>query len=216
MVRVRDLAIIRDDFEEERLLTRINGKTMISFELLKSENADLIETVDTVKTLVEKEKTLLPPDSTIDFSYTMDRSRYVRSKFQIVRSNLLIGLVLVLIVLASIPFWRMPSSLDRPRAVTETDLSPTALQELFRRRGPSLHLSGTEFEDVKACIDLSRLTRHTRDGISVFTEVSTRHALQARQATSTHPFYAEFLLAKWYESHDDPNQAAQWMARALA
>ncbi len=100
MVRVRDLAIIRDDFEDERSISRINGKATISFELTKSENADIVRTVDAVKALVEDEKTHLPADSTINFLYTTDKSKFVQNKFEIVQYNGIIGLVLVMIVLA--------------------------------------------------------------------------------------------------------------------
>jgi multidrug efflux pump subunit AcrB len=100
MVRVRDLAIIRDDFEEERVITRINGKTTITFEIMKKENADLIKTVAAIKAFVEEEKAQLPADSPIDFAYGMDASKYVSSKFEIVQSNGLWGLGLVIIMLA--------------------------------------------------------------------------------------------------------------------
>jgi len=99
MVRVRDLAIIRDDFEDELLFSRINGKTTISFELTKGESADIVRTVDAVKALVENEKKHLPANSPIDFSYTTDHSKFVRSKLKIVQWNGIIGLVLVLVVL---------------------------------------------------------------------------------------------------------------------
>ena len=98
MVWVKDLAVIYDDFEEERIIPRMNGKKAISFLLTKSENADIIRTVDAVKALVEKEKAYLP--ETVEFLYTNDVSKNVRNKFDIVRANGAIGLVLVLIVLA--------------------------------------------------------------------------------------------------------------------
>ena len=100
MVRVKDLALIHDDFQEERSIPRINGKTTISFMMTKNEQADVIETVDAIRALVEKEKRLLAADSKIKFVFSLDFSKFVRNKFQIVRANGIIGLILVLVVLS--------------------------------------------------------------------------------------------------------------------
>ncbi|MCP4450847.1 MAG: hypothetical protein GY809_05255, partial [Planctomycetes bacterium] len=100
--------------------------------------------------------------------------------------------------------------------MTEASFSPTFLESLISGRRPSLFLGSAEFEDFKDCIDQSRLTRHRRNGISDFTLESTRDALQDLCGRVTYPFYAEFLLAQWYGINEDPNQASQWMAQALA
>lgn len=97
MVRVQDLAIIYDDFEEPSVIPRINGKTTISFQVTKKENADIIRTVDAIKALARQEKEHLP--ESIQFLYTEDESLGVRNKFNIVRSNGILGLALVLAVL---------------------------------------------------------------------------------------------------------------------
>ncbi len=98
MIWVKDLAVVYDDFEEERIIPRMNGKKAISFLLTKSENADIIRTVDAVKALVQEEQKHLP--GAIEFLYSNDVSKNVRNKFDIVRNNGIIGLILVLFVLA--------------------------------------------------------------------------------------------------------------------
>jgi multidrug efflux pump subunit AcrB len=98
MIWVKDLAVIRDDFEEERLIPLMNGKKTISFQVTKSEDADIIEMVDAVKALIEKEKAYLP--ETIEFLYSSDVSIDVRNSFEVVGSNGAIGLILVLIALS--------------------------------------------------------------------------------------------------------------------
>ena len=99
VVTVNDVATIYDDFEEEQVIPRINGKPTISFNIKKTENADIIRTVDAVKAMIAEAKTMLPPD-TIDFLFTADESIGVRDKFDIVKTNGFIGLLLVVIVLA--------------------------------------------------------------------------------------------------------------------
>jgi multidrug efflux pump subunit AcrB len=55
VIRVKDLAVIRDDFEDESLITRIDGKDAISFLVYKTENADIIRTVRAIKKMISEE-----------------------------------------------------------------------------------------------------------------------------------------------------------------
>ena len=96
-VRVKDLAVIRDDFEDERVIPRMNGKHTIMFLATKNENADVVNTVDAVKALVATEQKRLP--GTVEFLYANDASINVRNKFDIVQKNGLMGLAFVLIAL---------------------------------------------------------------------------------------------------------------------
>ena len=123
---------------------------------------------------------------------------------------------LILAILLSMPLWQRSSSLDRPRPVTDASWSPSILESLLRGRGPGLFLEDREFTDLKDCIEVSRLTRHTINGVAKFTLDSTRDTLQDLSRRVAHPFYADFLLAQWYGVNQDPNQASQWMAQALA
>lgn len=107
-IKVKDLAIVKDDFETERMSSRMNGIPAISFVVDKSEAADVIRTVDRIKALVEEERKNLPEG--VDILYSSDASRGVKNIFDIVQKNGLIGLGLVLILLAiflnaRIAFW---------------------------------------------------------------------------------------------------------------
>jgi multidrug efflux pump subunit AcrB len=97
-VRVKDIAIVRDDFEEPRVLSRLNGKQAISFMINKKEDADIIRTVDAIKELIEREKKFLPEG--VEILYSSDISYYVRNRLNVVRNNGLIGLSLVIFLLA--------------------------------------------------------------------------------------------------------------------
>ena len=98
LIKVKDLAIVRDDFEDERILSRINGKHAISFLVNKKETADVIRTVDAIKELVRRENGNLHEG--VEILFSTDLSRYVRNRFDVVRSNGLIGLVFVMIMLS--------------------------------------------------------------------------------------------------------------------
>lgn len=98
VIKVKDLARIKDDFEEEKVTSRMNGDFAISYLIYKKENADVIRAVDEIKDLVEREREHIPDGIKIQFSD--DLSRYIRNRLDVVRSNLLIGLGFVLILLA--------------------------------------------------------------------------------------------------------------------
>lgn len=97
-VHVSDLATVVDGFEDETVLSHINGKPAISFVAFKSEGADVIRTVDAIKDLVTDTKVLLPKDITVE--YSNDMSKHIRNRLKVVMSNAGLGLVLVLILLS--------------------------------------------------------------------------------------------------------------------
>ena len=107
-VKVRDLALINDGFEEAAVLSRVNGEKAISFVAFKSETADIIRTVDAIREMVAQERALLPDGVRVMISN--DESKYVKDRLAIVRNNGVIGLALVMLVLAlflnvRIAFW---------------------------------------------------------------------------------------------------------------
>lgn len=97
-VKVKDLAVVRDAFEDERIISRINGKQAISFLVNKKESADAIRTVNAIKDLARKQSSNLPEG--VEILYSNDFSRYVSNRFDVVRSNLMIGLLFVIIMLS--------------------------------------------------------------------------------------------------------------------
>jgi multidrug efflux pump subunit AcrB len=97
LIKVKDLAIVRDDFEDQRLLTRVNGLSAITFRVFMKENADVIRTCDAIKDLVSAEQDQMLEG--IDPIYSNDTSRYIRTSFDVVLKNGVIGLILVIILL---------------------------------------------------------------------------------------------------------------------
>ncbi|MGD8415398.1 MAG: efflux RND transporter permease subunit, partial [Candidatus Latescibacterota bacterium] len=104
-IKVKDLAEVVDGFEDETVMNRMNGRPAISFLVYKKETADVIRTVDDVRALVEEEKPNFPEG--VEVQYSDDLSRYVRNRLDVVRSNGLIGLGLVLCLLAMFLSLRM-------------------------------------------------------------------------------------------------------------
>jgi multidrug efflux pump subunit AcrB len=97
-VRIKDLAIVKDDLEEARVMSRINGIPTISYVVHKTESADIIHTADKIKELIEQEQQYLPEG--VELLYSADLSKYVRNRFNVVVKNALIGLGFVMLILA--------------------------------------------------------------------------------------------------------------------
>ena len=96
-IKVKDLAIIKDGFEEETVISRVNGQPALSLLVNKKENADIIRTVDAIKKTLDKEQKYLSDD--VNFHYANDASHRVRSRMDVVLSNALMGLILVILML---------------------------------------------------------------------------------------------------------------------
>jgi multidrug efflux pump subunit AcrB len=99
LVRIKDLALVKDDFEDERVMSRMNGKSAISYFVNKKESADVIRTVDDIKGLLASMREELPEGVEVLYSY--DQSYYVRNRLHVVLINGAIGLTFVLLMLAS-------------------------------------------------------------------------------------------------------------------
>ncbi len=97
IIKVSDIAAVTDGFEEQRVLSRINGHPAISFVINKSESADIIRTVEAIRELVSEEEKELPEG--VRFIYGLDFSLYVQNQLSIVLNNGVIGLVFVMILL---------------------------------------------------------------------------------------------------------------------
>jgi len=96
-VKVKDLAIIRDDFDDETVISRVNARSAMSLLVSKKENADIIRTVDAVKKLISKEQKFFPEGTGVH--YANDASDRVRSRMDVVISNAVMGFMLVILVL---------------------------------------------------------------------------------------------------------------------
>jgi multidrug efflux pump subunit AcrB len=108
LIKVTDLAVVNDDFEDDKIISWMDGKQAISFAVFNKHSADIIRTSERVKKLIKKEQEIMPAG--VEILYSNDTSTYVRNQFRIVLSNLSIGLVLVTILLTlfltfRVAFW---------------------------------------------------------------------------------------------------------------
>ena len=96
-VKLKDLATIKDDFKNEKFLSRMNGKDVITFSIFKQDKADIMRTVARIKEFIQEENKTLPEE--IEIITSNDYSRYVKASYDVVKNNGLMGIILVLIIL---------------------------------------------------------------------------------------------------------------------
>ncbi len=102
-IRVKDLAVLRDGFEPAKVLSRMNGTPAISFVVYKKESSDIMRTVEAIKQLVADSQDQLPEGISIE--YSNDKSRLVTNRLNVVVSNGLLGLALVMLMLTLFLNW---------------------------------------------------------------------------------------------------------------
>jgi len=96
-VRLKDVAAVVIGSSEEKSITRVNGTKGFILSVLKQEQADIIRTVERVKSKVLELQEYYPEGLNIFFS--QDRSIAVENRLSIITNNGYIGLALVLVVL---------------------------------------------------------------------------------------------------------------------
>lgn len=98
LIRVKDIAKVKDGAAEPTVLASINGEPATIVTVSKKANADTIKTVEAIKTKLEEFKKNLN-ETDYKFYIFNDESQRVGQRLNIVVSNAIGGLVLVLIIL---------------------------------------------------------------------------------------------------------------------
>jgi multidrug efflux pump subunit AcrB len=97
-IYLKDIAEIKDTIKDRESYARLNGKNVITLNIIKRAGENLIETSDAVKAVVEEmQVTQLPKD--LNVSVTGDQSKASRTSFNDLVNTIVIGFVLVLIIL---------------------------------------------------------------------------------------------------------------------
>ena len=108
ILRLKDIALINDGFEETPVRTRFNGKPAAFIDILRIGQQSAIEVADKVKKYIENKQATLPQG--YQLNYWNDRSRIVKARIATLTTNALQGGILVLALLTlflrpSIAFW---------------------------------------------------------------------------------------------------------------
>ena len=98
MVKLTDIAIVRDGYHEPENFARYNGKNVITLNVIKKSGQNLLVASDEIKAIIaDMQKTTLPPNLIVEI--TGDQSAYTRNTVNELNSTIIMGFILVTIVL---------------------------------------------------------------------------------------------------------------------
>lgn len=93
-VRLKDVANVRDRREEMTIISRTNGKPSITFSISKKGDANSIDVIDAVKTVIAGYSEKVPDG--IEFGFSDDNAVYIHRVINILRNNALFGMFFIL------------------------------------------------------------------------------------------------------------------------
>ena len=97
-IYLKDIATISDTTKERESFARLDGKNVVTLNIIKRSGENLIETSDGVKKIVEEGKGSIYPNN-LKAVISGDQSIKTRSSFNELVNSIIIGFILVLIVL---------------------------------------------------------------------------------------------------------------------
>lgn len=97
-IYLKDIADIKDTVKEHESFARLDGKNVITLNIIKRSGENLIETSDNVKRVTEEVKQAQFPRD-LEVRVTGDQSNTTRTSFKDLVNSIVIGFVLVLIIL---------------------------------------------------------------------------------------------------------------------
>ncbi|HSN49634.1 MAG TPA: efflux RND transporter permease subunit, partial [Bacteroidales bacterium] len=98
IVYVRDIAEVKDSFKEQESFSRINGKNVITLNVIKKSGENLLNASDEIKAILDDMKVNeFPPDLAVNL--TGEQSRYTRSTLEELNNTAIIGFILVTLIL---------------------------------------------------------------------------------------------------------------------
>ena len=97
VVRLQDVAAVRDTYEEPRYLYRIDGQPAVSFQVVKEIGTNVVQVADAVKARVVETGAALPPGTRVILD--QDESEAVRTQLTDLRGRALSSALIVFVVL---------------------------------------------------------------------------------------------------------------------
>lgn len=96
-VTLGDIAQVKPTFKDATSITRVNGMPAMTIEVSKRTGANLIETVNAVKLIVEEAKKIAPPG--IEFTYSQDKSKLIRQLLGDLQNSVITAVLLVAVII---------------------------------------------------------------------------------------------------------------------
>lgn len=95
---LKDIAEVKDDFEEQESYARLNGNNVITLQVIKGKGENLIEASENIQNLIaEMQETVLPKE--LNIVITGDQSDQTKTTVHDLINTIIIGFILVTLVL---------------------------------------------------------------------------------------------------------------------
>ena len=95
-IKFKDIAKLKRKFKDSENFARLNGQSSFTLEISKRIGANIVDTVNQVKTIVEQEKLKLP--SKININYSGDDSVGIKNMLGDLQNNVIFSIILVMSV----------------------------------------------------------------------------------------------------------------------
>ncbi|BBB25906.1 efflux RND transporter permease subunit [Amphritea japonica] len=103
VVTFADVATIRNNFKDPEGFARVDGQPAIALEISKRSGANIIETIEQVRAIVDVAELRFP--KAVRFTYILDQSKQISSMLNDLLNNIVSAIVLVmLIIIAALGF----------------------------------------------------------------------------------------------------------------
>jgi len=98
MVYIQDVADVKDSFKDQESFARLDGKNVITLNVIKKSGENLINASDKIKEIMDgMQKNSYPPDLKVNI--TGDQSRFTKSTLEELNNTIIIGFIMVVVVL---------------------------------------------------------------------------------------------------------------------
>lgn len=97
-VKLTDIAEVNDGFEEQESFARLDGKNVITLNVIKKSGANLLDASDQIVEIVDELKARQYPKD-MEVTITGDQSTFTRNTLEELNNTIVIGFILVTIVL---------------------------------------------------------------------------------------------------------------------
>jgi HAE1 family hydrophobic/amphiphilic exporter-1 len=95
LIKLRDIGFAEDGLDEERSITRFNGKTAVGLSVKRQSGENTVEVAEKIKAAVAAIKT--PPG--MKLAITFDQSKFIRRSIEDVQVSLWLGAVLAVLII---------------------------------------------------------------------------------------------------------------------
>jgi len=96
-VYIRDIGEVRDDFQDQTNLIRVNGQPAVALAVQKTSGTNTIQVVDDVRKVLPKIQKMLPPG--VIMLELFDQSTYIRNSIKTLQHEAFIGATLAVLVI---------------------------------------------------------------------------------------------------------------------